>query len=583
MVMPLSRQKRVLYYTRRKDRADELFRALDSAAGCKVDGVPRQKTITCGEATFTFVVKHDVTSALGALHHDFFNLVLLDLREPIGRRASRTSLDFERGLELLDLMDREPDIERRYGFHRILALVSGVDSVELDTRIATLGSRGVGHVMRDFSECPLHVPCRHLPSKSEMAGAVFEEIGRLTMRRKVGNSALCASGGGITGLYFELGAVKCFEDCCSPGTLNGLDLYFGISAGAVVTGMLANGYTVSEFMGAVAGEEGGRLPPFDLNLLDASHLDVRGLTAPIRQLITIAGRGIVELLRGRVPFSLESLVFEYGDLIHAPFNTDGFEDLLRSAFSREGCSNDFRMLGRRLYVGATDHDRKEHVLFGAPPFDRIPVSRAIQASMSINPVFAPTEIGGRYYVDGAVTRTSNFVEAIRMGADLIIALDPLVPWVAKRPGEARERGVFWNADQDIRTVSFTRFDTTRNWVLRRHPEVSLYTFLPANNLRQIMSVNPMDHRPFLEIWRGAYLSTLKRVHALGYRMKGDLAAHGIWFDTARADEVAARLARTEKLRFSDFFPDARVDLRVPGAAKTRHLKLAPRRHVASVA
>jgi hypothetical protein len=43
----------------------------------------------------------------------------------------------------------------------------------------------------------------------------------------------------------------------------------------------------------------------------------------------------------------------------------------------------------------------------------------------------------------------------------------------------------------------------RNWVLRKHPHVSSYTFVPANRLRRLISQNPMDHRPYLEIWRGA--------------------------------------------------------------------------------
>ena len=75
----------------------------------------------------------------------------------------------------------------------------------------------------------------------------------MTLHRHTGDVALCASGGGITGLYFELGALKCFEDCCSPGTLNDLDLYFGISAGGVVTGMLANGYTRQRVHGGPGG------------------------------------------------------------------------------------------------------------------------------------------------------------------------------------------------------------------------------------------------------------------------------------------------------------------------------------------
>jgi hypothetical protein len=89
-----------------------------------------------------------------------------------------------------------------------------------------------------------------------------------------------------------------------------------------------------------------------------------------------------------------------------------------------------------------------------------------------------------------------------------------------------------------------------------------------------MSVNPMDHRPYLEIWRGAYLSTLKRIHALGYRMRGDLAVHGIAFDTARADEVAARLRHQPTPTFADFFPDGKVDLRVPAPARGASLRAA---------
>jgi predicted acylesterase/phospholipase RssA len=570
--------KRVLYYSARPELATEFSRAMAEVAECRSRRGAAGPVVCCGPVGFEFVVEHSTASALRALHRQFFNLVLLDLREPVRpSRRRRPSADFENGLRLLDAMDREPDIERRYGFHKILALVSGDEAPEVDARIATLGARGVGRVLRDMAACHLNPACHHLPPRHAFARHVLDLMVQMAQHRAGGKTALCLSGGGLTGLYFELGALKCFEDCCAPGALRELDLYFGISAGAVAAGMLANGYGVTEFMGGIAGHRGGRIPPLDLNLLDASHLDVHGITAPLRQLLTIAGNGLVGLLRGRLPFSLESLVFEYGDLVHAPFNTDGFESLLRQAFRAPGCSNDFRRLGRRLYIGATDQDLKEHVLFGDPPHDRVPISRAIQASMALNPVFAPTRIRGRYYADGAVTRTSNFVEAIHRGADLILALDPLVPWVPGRAGSSRERGIFYNADQDIRTVSYTRFETTRNWVLRRHPEVSLYTFLPANNVRRILSVNPMDHRPFLRIWKGAYLGTLKRIHALGYRMSGDLGFHGIGFDTARADAVAERLRAVHEPRFEDFFPDGRVELDRRDQAKRAQTKPAQRR------
>ncbi len=559
-VQPIVR--RVLYFSSSRKLADSFLDALTGAAEYTVRRERGRAAVTCGATAFELELHHDVRSAHEALHRGYFNLVLLDLREPV-HGPGKAAREYERGLALLEAMDGEPDIERRYAFHRIVALVASADPEEVDDRIAALGARGVGRVLRDLSSCYLNPACDRLPKRQEFARRVIGELERILANRRPGKLALCASGGGITGLYFELGVLKCLEDCCSPGALNAFDLYFGISAGSVAVGMLANGYAVGEFMAAISGEPGGRIPQVDLNLLDTSHLDVRGLTAPLRQLFTIAGHGAAELLRGRLPFSLESLVFEYGDLIHPPFCTDGFEDLIRRSFSRPGCTNDFRELPRRLFVGATDQDLKEHVLFGEAPHERVPISRAIQASMSLNPVFSSTEIDGRYYEDGAVTRTSNFGDAIRKGANLIFALDPLVPYVSKRPGFARGRGVFYNADQDIRTVSYTRYENTRNSVLRSHPEVSLYTFLPANQLRRTLSVNPMDHRLYLEIWRGAYISTLRRIHTLGYRMRGDLAAHGIGFDTSAADAVAERLQATRKPKLADFFPEGRVEVRIP--------------------
>ena len=123
--------------------------------------------------------------------------------------------------------------------------------------------------------------------------------------------------------------------------------------------------------------------------------------------------------------------------------------------------------------------------------------------------------------------------------------------------------MLYNIDQDIRTVSYTRFENTRNWILRKHPEVSSYTFLPSNTSRRLLSTNPMDHRPFLKIWRDAYLSALQRIKRLQSRLSGDFRAYGLSLDVSRAEAVAERLDRLATPQFEDFFPDGHVDLRMP--------------------
>ncbi len=556
-----SRGKNVLYCGLDRTRAAAFFATLGEVPGFTRSRESGGTCFTYGDVRLRFVLRHDPCEALETLHRQYFNLVVLDLRAPDAPRA-RVRQEVEKALCLLDRIDQEPDVELRYGFHRILVLVSGPDATDVDDLIRTLGARGVGRVLRDTAHCVHDRSCGRLPHPVAFGKVVLDEVLRTTLERHPGKSALCASGGGITGIYFEMGALKCLDDCLPPGALESLDMYFGISAGAVVTSILANGYTMDEFLAGIAGHEAGRIHPTSLSLLRLSHLDPQVLLSPARNIVRGVASAVTAAVKGRVPVSLESILLEYTDLLSAPFKAAGFEEILRNLFDRPGRSNDFRGLPRKLYVGATDQDAREHVLFGDEGFDDVPVSRAVQASISINPAFSSTKIGDRYYVDGAVTRTSNFVEAIRKGCDLVFAIDPLVPYVSKgRAGFAQNRGILYNADQDIRTVSYTRFETTRNWVLRRHPEVSLYTFLPANRLRKLMSVNPMDHRPFLPIWRGAYLSTFQRIQLLQHRLSGDLASHGMALRLDRAREVARRLEASPRAKFSDFFPDGRVEIR----------------------
>lgn len=552
--------KTALYFAPSPAHAERFLATLRQLEGCTVRTVPHGVTFECPEGSLHFEVHHSPARAHAALRHRFFNLVLLDLRDA-GHPISRLQTDYKKTLRLLDLMDEEHDVELRYGFHRVLTMISGSDPVEVDRIIAALGARGVGRVIRDISACHLDGECPKLPRATKFCRLVLDELVRMTASRRTGKVALCASGGGITGIYFEMGALKCLDDCLPPGALSSFDMYFGISAGSVVSSILANGYTIDEFMASIAGTPKKGVPPVSLSLLRLSHMNLRTLTFPLERLAKALGSSIFDLFKGKSPISLESLFFEYNNFLTAPFQAEGFEKILRRLFTASGSTNDFRKLRRRLYIGTTDQDSRQHVLFGEAPFDHVPISKAIQASISINPAFTATKIGERYYMDGAVTRTSNFVEAIRKGSTLIFAIDPFVPYVSKSPGFAQERGILFNADQDIRTLSFTRFEKNRSWVLRHHPEVSLFTFLPANRLRKVMSVNPMDHRRYLQIWKGAYLSTLQRIRLLKHRMAGDLAAHGLSLNTTRAEAVARQLESVESPVLADFFPNGKLTIR----------------------
>lgn len=547
--MTPSPTKRIVVHAADGGQFEVLHAALRRVSAETTDGLEWQDlTLTCE--------CHPAPEALlRALATEYVNLLVIDLRGPTD--AASVAAARARVFALLGALDRTEDVEDRYAFHRILVLIGGPADPHTDVLLRELGVWGVGAVLRDVDYG------KPGADPTTFAAALLDQVVGMLRARTPGKRALCAAGGGITGIFFELGALKCLDDCLDAGGVNNFDMYFGISAGAVVTAPLVIGYSVDEFMAAVAHVPGGRIGPLDLRIFQLGHVDLPGFARRSQLAVRTAMGGVRSVMRGGRGETRDQLLFDYADLVAPPFRTDRLEVMLRTVLEAEGGTNDFRRLRRPLFIGTTDQDERRHVLFGDEENLEVPISRAIQASLSINPAFSSTRIDDRYFEDGAITRTSNFVEAIRRGADLIFVLDPFLPYVSRARGLNHRRGILYNLDQDVRTISYTRYETTRNWVLRKHPEVSSYTFVPANRLRQLISNNPMDHRPFLEIWRGAYLGTLARLQHVAHRLLGDLAAHGMRLDLARAEAVAARLAAASHPTFADFFPDGRVELRRP--------------------
>jgi len=548
---PTNKRKRVLYVGSGVSAFEALIDDMTTAPRAARLPSERYPVLTCRGHEVEIIPVWDTDAAGDALASSYVNLLLVDLRwaEDFESRYANVK-------KLLVMLDHAEDVEQRYGFHRIVVLISGPDPSRLDDMVLELGAAGVRHVLRqDFR---LELPA--WSSDPEFGARVLGYSVDLTAARRVGKTAICASGGGITGIYFEMGVLKCIDDCLTNCSVNDFNMMFGISAGAVVTSLLSVGYTPDELMAAIARQPGGRVPPLSLSLLRLSHFNHEDMRWRLRAAAGTGARAFWDTLRGRGEETAEALFLEYTSLVGAPFHSSEFEVMLRRILGLAGSRNDFRKLPIELYVGASDQDARSHVLFGAAGYDHVPISRAVQASLSVNPAFSSVHIDGRYYEDGAITRTSNFIEAIRRDATLIITLDPFVPYISKLPGLAHRRGVLYNIDQDIRTISFTRFERARDAALRKHPEVSSYTFLPSNTLRRLLSTNPMDHRPYLEIWRGSYLSALQRIEQLCHRLRGDLAEQGMLLDTAPAHQVAEQLRATRKLSFSDFFPDRVVEI-----------------------
>jgi hypothetical protein len=56
-----------------------------------------------------------------------------------------------------------------------------------------------------------------------------------------GKRALVLSGGGVTGLTYEIGALRALDDLLVGASVNDFDIFVGTSAGSIVGALLANG------------------------------------------------------------------------------------------------------------------------------------------------------------------------------------------------------------------------------------------------------------------------------------------------------------------------------------------------------
>lgn len=479
--------------------------------------------------------------AVELLHGGYYNMVMVDCR-----RLPVEGVDHEKqeqGLHaFLDVLGDEQDIERRYPHRRVAILVGDADEERVDRLIFDMGKRHVGACLRDMSLSPRPVGGKNA-ARVRFIEQIWRHCDRVLIGARHGKKAIAAAGGGITGIYYEIGVLKCLHDAFDAD-LRDFDMFLGISGGAVATSCLANGISIDEIIAKIGDLD--RTWKYRLKL---SWRQLNVMEAPRRVFLLQREmlRYLIRMLRREDELSMASVFGLYAVLLGPIFDNAQFEKAMRNLFKKIGQTNDFRELGPELFIGATDQDRREHVLFGDVGFDDMTISRAVQASAAMHPFFPSVEIGGRYYTDGIVTRTSNLRAAIDHGADLVFTIDPFLPLISDQAGFNRSHGNMWIVEQDYKTMSYTRFAQTRKELLRTNPDVNTYNFVPSNRMRRLMGKqNPFISRNFHPIVCEAYLGTFRRLKQLEYKMRGELASHDITLDLGPVEEKVALLRQAKR-------------------------------------
>ncbi len=241
---------------------------------------------------------------------------------------------------------------------------------------------------------------------------------------------LAIAGGGPIGGIYELGALRALDEAVEGLDMGRIDVYVGVSSGAFLAAGLASGLSTAEmcrmfiidqphghqfrpemFLRPAFAEYVKRAAKVPRILLDWVNMVA---THPLQTRLTDA----LGLLGGMVPTGL--------------FDNTRLERYLAEVLTSSGRSNDFRELPRKLFIVAVELDTGAPIRFGAPGYDHVSVSKAVQASSALPGFYPPVEIDGKQYVDGALRRTLHASVALDEGVDLLIGINPLVPFDAAR-------------------------------------------------------------------------------------------------------------------------------------------------------
>ena len=252
--------------------------------------------------------------------------------------------------------------------------------------------------------------------------------------------ALALAGGGPLGAIYEIGALCALDESFEGIDFTALDHYVGVSAGGFIAAGLANGMSPRELCASFIEADDGAGEVFDPSWLMKPAYDEFA-----RRAIMFPGLAASALWRATVGRrTLTHSIERLGpSLPTGIFSNDQIDQRLGRLFTRAGRSNDFRELKAQLTLVATNLDTGEAAPFGRPGWDHVPISKAVQASSALPGLFPPVEIDDQYFVDGALKKTMHASIALDDGVDLMLCLNPLVPFNSTEPAAARvmQRGV----------------------------------------------------------------------------------------------------------------------------------------------
>lgn len=350
-----------------------------------------------------------------------------------------------------------------------------------------------------------------------------------------GRFGLALAGGGPLGAFYEVGCLHAIDEALDGYDLTSLEMYVGVSSGAMIAAGLANGFDTAD-MGLVFIHNASNEIRFSpaLFLMPAFREYARRLAGAPGMVADIAR----DYLRNP-GMDWAEVIDPLGRLLPTGIcDNRPLERVMARLLSSNGRSNDFRRLARRLYVVATELNTGHSVRFGEPGFDHVPISRAIQASTALPGLYPPVAIDGHLYADGALLRTMNASILLDAGADFVVCVNPLVAFDASsapRPAhgyppdehDLTHGGLPTVLSQTFRSLIQSRMQAGMKGYKQRYPHADVLLFEPDRGDSHMFFQNVFRYSDRRRLAEHAYQRTRRDLLRQADGLRAILRRHDI--------------------------------------------------------
>ncbi len=344
---------------------------------------------------------------------------------------------------------------------------------------------------------------------------------------------IALGGGGPFGGIYEIGALRALDESLAGLNLNDLDVYVGVNAGSFIAANLANQMTPAQMCRIFVRNEADVHPFHPGVFYRPAYEEFMRRVAAVPGLLASAMFNLVRHPNDQSV--LEALTVLAKAIPSGIFDNDGFDTYLSRSYSSVGRTNDFRRLKKKLFIIATDLFTGETVSFGDQGHRTIPISKAIQASMAAPGIYKPVEIQGRHYVDGTLNKGLHSSVALEQGADVVLAINPVVPIdvFSAVAADTMQHDDLVNSGMPIvlsqayRTMVFSRLRAGMKVVGRDYRDRSILLFEPERNDARLFFSSVFSFKARKMMCEEAYQMTRRAIRQRAVELETTLAPFGI--------------------------------------------------------